>query len=405
MKYVINSKGEAVILPSDASVIRLIPQEIREKELSKFAEDFSSFLHQSSMDIVAQPRATGSISVENKHFCFLMQPFYTMEHLIFFTKTEFSSSSQAVKTANELEKHPEILANREYTEFFKSIFPDNSSSKPRWYLMCVGAIAFERNLYDCKCINAEYIQPVPYAQFMRNLEAQLTKQKNIDNDRSRFQIKTNGMSLTDIQSLLATSFDRDIVNGSESRFDLSCLQALEHCKQIRGYVNRDSQSNKATICLSIINDSKKNVFLLYQEIKNCIKKTFKSAYNVRYKGNRITAQINEEHLLTIYVGGTDEKPQLIIGGNTFDGMDSLKAALLSPSIFQETKWFTEKVKPYIQENEASKPKRKRDKDEIGWNKKRRQHGCCGSRGKVGSTKLPTEGGGQQDKAKRAASPK
>ena len=294
-----------------------------------------------------------------------------MEHLIFFTKTEFSSSSQAVKTANELERHPEILANREYTEFFKSIFPDDSSSKPRWYLMCVGVIAFERNLYDCKCINAEYIQPVPFAQFMKNLEIQLTKQKNADNDLFRFQIKTNGMSLTDTQHLLAKAFDRDIANGNESRFDLSCLQALEHCKQMRKYIDRDNTSNKAIICLSVINDSKKNIFLVYQEVKNCIKKTFKSAYNVRYKGNRITAQIDEERLLAIYIGGTNEKPQFIIGGNTFDGIDSLKAALLSPDLFQETKWFAEKVKPHIQEHETSKPKRERDKDELGWNKKHR----------------------------------
>lgn len=362
MKCVINSKGEAVTLPADASTIRLIPQEIREKELSKFAEDFSALLLQKG------------INVENKHFCFLIQPFYTLEHLIFFTKTEFSSNSQAVKTANEIEKHPEILANRECTEFFRSIFPDDSSNKPRWYLMCVGSIVFERNLYDCKCISAEYLQPVPYAQFMKNLETQLARQKDTNNDFSRFQIKTNGMSLTDIQNLLARAFDRDIVDGRESRFDLFSLQALEGCKRMRGYANRDSTSNKAIICLSIINDSKKNVFLIYQEVKNCIKKTFKGAYNVRYKGNRITAQIDEEHLLTIYVGGTDEKPQFIIGGNTFDGLKELKSALLSPVLFQETTWFAEKVKPHIGEQETPRPKRKRDKDELGWSKKRHLKG-------------------------------
>lgn len=358
MKYAINSKGEAVTLTAGASAVRLIPVEIRERELNKFAEDFSAFLHEKGIDS------------ENRQFCFLIQPFYITEHLIFFTKTEFSSNSQAVKTANEIEKHPEILADRESTAFFKSIFPDDRNGKPRWYLLCVGTIAFERNLYDCKCISAEYIQPVPYAQFMKALEEQLTGQKGADANPSRFQIKTNGVSMTDTQNLLAKAFDRDIINGCESRFDLFSLQALEYCKQIRNFAKRDSMSNKATICLSIINNSSKNVFLLYQEVKNCIKKTFKGAYNVRYKGNRITAQIDDEHLLAIYVGGTDENPQFIIGGNTFNGLNDLKKALLSPALFQETAWFSQKVKPLIVEQETSRPKRKRARDELGWNKKR-----------------------------------
>lgn len=357
MKYIIDSKGDAVSIPTDASPIRVIPQEVREKELGGFAEGFSAFLHRSGVD------------VQDKQFCYLVQPSYTSEQLVFFTRTEFASNSQAVKTANEVEKHPEILADREYTEFFRSIFPDNSRGKPRWYLMCAGSIAFERNLYDCKYIRADYVQPVPYARFMKILETRLSEQNG--SEHTRFHLQANGISLTDTQSLLAKAFDRDIVNGRESRFDLLCLRALAECKQTRELAGRDKDSNKATVCLSIINDSKRNIFPIYQEVKNCIKKTFKGAYNIRYKGNRITAQI-DDRLLTIYVCGTDGKAQFVIGGNTYNGTDSLKDALLSPALFLETDWFSEKVKPYIQEQDAPRPKRKRDKDELGWNKKQKR---------------------------------
>ena len=104
-KCVIDSGGNVITLPQTANNIRLIPVELREKELNKFIEDFSSLL------------SARGIDVNGKKYSFMIQPFYTTERLLIFAKTEFSSSSQAVKLSNEIEKHPEIMANKEKTEF------------------------------------------------------------------------------------------------------------------------------------------------------------------------------------------------------------------------------------------------------------------------------------------------
>lgn len=363
-KCVIDSGGNVVSIPLEAKAVRFIPTEIRARELKKFSLDFSSILSQKGID------------VQNKAFCYMIQPFYATERLLLFAKTEFSSSSQAVKLANEIEKHPEIMANQEKTEFLKSIFPDSSSGRTRWYFLTVGYIAFERNLYDCKRINLGYILPVPYEQFIKSLKEQLLKPE--DNEAGGicygFQLMENGVPLWDGKSLLSYSFDRDITGGKESHFDKHIRDAVIEYKRLKGYEKKDRLSNKANLCLSVINDNRRNIFPVYLEVKNCIKKTFKDSFNIHYKGNRITAHLNDNEKLVIYVYGSDDRPQFVIGGNTYTGIRELQKAFQSSDIFSETVWFTEKVKPNIKEEASSCQKYKKNKDEIDWNIHKRKKG-------------------------------
>lgn len=363
-KCVIDSSGNVIALPQDAKNVRFIPVDVREKELRKFSSDFSSILAQKGVE------------VQNKAFCYMIQPFYTTERLLIFAKTEFSSSSQAVKLANEIEKHPEIMANKEKTEFLKSIFPDSSSGRTRWYFLTVGYIAFERNLYDCKRINLGYFPPAPYEQFIKSVKEQLLKPEDNETDGIcyGFQLIENNVPIWDGKSLLSYSFDRDITGGRESQFDKHVREAVMEYKRLKGYGNKDRLSNKANLCLSIINDNNRNIFPIYLEVKNCIKKTFKDSFNVQYKGNRITAQLKNGEKLTIYVYSSDDRPQFVIGGNTYSGIRELQAALQSSDVFSETIWFTEKVKPNIKEETRSCQKHKRYKDEIDWNIHKRKKG-------------------------------
>lgn len=363
-KCVIDSSGNVITLPQTANNIRLIPVELREKELNKFVEDFSSLL------------SVRGIDVNGKKYSFMIQPFYTTERLLIFAKTEFSSSSQAVKLSNEIEKHPEIMANKEKTEFLKSIFPDSSSGRTRWYFLTVGYVVFERNLYDCKRINLGYAPPVPYEKFIKSVKGQLLKPE--DDEKNGvcygFKLIENDVPVWDGKDLLPCSFERDITGGKESKFDILIGEAVAEYKRLKGYGNKDRLSNKANLCLSIINDNNRNIFPIYLDVKNCIKKTFKDAFNVQYKGNRITAQLGNGQKLTIYVYGADDRPQFVIGGNVYSGVPKLQEALQSSAAFTETEWFTEKVKPNIKEEVHKCEKRRKYKDEIDWNKNKRKKG-------------------------------
>lgn len=359
MKYAIDSKGQIITLPENQNIIRLIPQEIREKELLAFAKEFTTALSEKG------------IEENGKGFCFMIQPFYTTERILLLTKTEFSSSSQAVKLANEIDKHPEILANREQTEFLRSILPEDYHGRTRWYLLTVGYIAFERNFYDCKRINANYVLPISYAKFIKDLKSQLVTQDDMDSGNIcfRYKLTMNDIDLKNTNSLLFHAFNRDIINGQESHFDTLVLEFLETYKK-RNYAMRDVTSNQTAGCLSAINDGDKHIFPIYQEVKNCIKKTSKGAYNIQYKGNRITACFADgSRKFALYVSGTKENPQFIIGGKTIAGMDALKKAIQDGSVFQEMEWFTEKVKPNIKQTPTKQKYYIRKKDEIGWRKR------------------------------------
>lgn len=361
-KCVIDSSGNVITLSQEAKNVRLIPVEVRARELEKFSKDFSSML------------AKKSIDTQNKGFCYMIQPYYTTERLLIFAKTEFSSSSQAVKLANEIEKHPEIMASKEKTEFLKSIFPDSSSGRTRWYFLTVGYIVFERNLYDCKRINLRYIPSVPYEQFMRMIKEQLIKQ---DEDNSKgicygFKLISNSIAIENPENLLSCSFERDISDGKTSNFDTVVNETVNEYKKLKEYSNKDRLSNKANLCLSIISDNNRNIFPIYLEVKNCIKKTFKDAFNVQYKGNRITAQIDEGQKLTIYAYGSDDNPQFVIGGNFYSGIKELQEAFQSSEAFTEATWFSAKVKPNIKEKIRPHHKRRKYKDEIDWNKKHKK---------------------------------
>ncbi len=349
MKYAIDSKGEAIRLENSQSYLRQIDMDIRRAELYEAVGFLRSLLSEAG------------INSTNKKFCYLFQPSYTGENLYYFARTEFSSSSKAVKLANELEKHPEILADRGQREVLQSIFSEDTTGRIRWYFLTVGCISFERNFYDCKYINAVSIKPVPYTQFMRELKEKERIQPNEDGKTGRhYTFFNEGFNLEDTTYLLSKAFERDIADGITSDFDITVATVLEQYKKQVGISQREKNSNKITTCISAINQNR-NIFPVYKEVKNCIKKTFKDAYNVSYKGTRITAQINDK-TLSVYVTGTDSNPQFIIGGKAIRGIERLKEELLSPTLFNEAEWFRDKVKPYISVNNATKKRREHGKN-------------------------------------------
>lgn len=316
MKYAVDSTGKVFRL-SDTNGSNPLSLETRAKRLNEFIDVF--------------------FERGNNKFCFLIQSAdaYAKERVLLFTKTQLSSSSQEVRLANELEHHPEIKGEKR--EYLQSIFTGGNGVS-NWYYLGVGGIEFERNMYDGKPINACYIPPIPYSLFI----------KQLDDELQNYTLLNIGLELNYPKALLEMAFDRN------SQFDLEISQALERYKQAYGYDLRDKDSNKANNCIIAITEYKDNCFPVYQQVKNCIKNTFKEAYNIRYKGNCITAQLDSSHSITLYVIQND--PALVvIGGIEYD-IESLKNTLTSLELdksvplFEETDWFSEKVRPIITTN-------------------------------------------------------
>ena len=318
LKYAIDSKGE-VFRVSENDPIRMPTLQTREEALNSFISEFFS------RPIDGRPfRDKDSV-------CTLMTG--NTEMAWFFTKTPLSSSSQDVKLANDLDAHPEITGNRR--DFLENIYLDKNSVSD-WYYLGVGCVELERNLYDGEYIDARYHSPIPYTRFLQLL----------DTDFKDYSLTNIGIELKYPQAFLETA----LVYPED--FDLKIKQELDLYMQAHGFENRYKDSNKATICISMITDYKGNCFPVYQQVKNCIKKTFKEAYNIRYKGNKITAQIKSEigceRQLTLYVVSNDP-PLVIIGGTDTMGIERFKNLLTSPELFNSKKWFDDKVVPVLDE--------------------------------------------------------
>lgn len=351
LKYVINSRGQVVELTESQNVLRLIRQETREQELSDFSKQLP-------------------LSNDCEKFCFLIQPSYTMEQILLITKTELASNSKAVKLSNELEKHPDILANKEQTEFLKSILPYEENGKRKWFYLTVGSIVFERNLYDCKPIDVNYVQPISYSTFIRKLK----EQQSEDNENFRYSLITNGVNLFDSTSLLPLALERDIVNDtgsldSNSIFDKKIIDFLSGYKKEK-YSLRDKNSNKATTCISIINENCNNIFLIYQQVKKRFRKEFKSEH-IFYENNCITVALSPKNKILLYASGTKDNPQFIVGGRVIVGLNNLVENIKNNN-FEEMDWFTNNVKPYIKAEKKTKKQITYSKaDVLGWNRKRK----------------------------------
>lgn len=358
MKYTVNSNGDVISLLPSQNTIRFIPIEVRARELVRFTNEFIELLK--------------AINVDTRFakFSYMIQPFYTNDCLVYFTRTELSSSSQTVKLANSLDKHSELKKQPDLYTLLKSIVQDKQGT-PRWFLIAVGIIEFERNFYDCKRINLTYRQPIFLHQFLKELECTQITQEEADKKKpcKKYRFFDNGIDLTNEEMLVSCAIDRDIVNGRESAFDMRMYNLIQKYKE-EHYQNRYEKSNLATDNLKVLNTHtswrKKDIFTAYNIAKKMIKKIYKGAYGICYRNCKISAHLTSDKTLTMYTSGTREKPVYIINGN-FLTVEQLKQYLLNLKDLPSVDWFTEKVEPYIEYSKKSKMNYK--KDVLQWNKK------------------------------------
>ena len=362
MRYAIDSKGTVLPLPPSQNMIRFIPIEVRAKELVRFTSEFAELLN------------GAGINTQNAKYCYMIQPLYASERLVYFTRTELSSSSQAVRMANELDKHPELLNQPDMLELLQSIFQDTRGT-PRWYLISVGYVELERNLYDCKRINLPYHQPVFFHRFQKVIQKeQITKEElELAVPCEKYRFFSNDINFSDREMLIDIALERDIVGGKESVFDMKVYQAVKQYRQMK-FSQKDVFSNTAAKCLKDLNThtswKKKDVYIAYDTAKKLIKSVYKNAYGICYKDTRITAYLTPERFLTMYVGGTRDRPLYIIDGN-FLTIEQLKDYLMSLQELPVVPWFADKVQPYI---EVRKPQKasKAQRNVLQWNKKQKK---------------------------------
>lgn len=319
----VNSKNEVIEVKD--KFVHFLDASIREKEMREFTEYLNNAFR------------------ENADFAYCCQPLFTNEMVVFFCRTEVSSSSQIVRNSLEIEKH--LDEPQETIDLMQSLFSRKETGRIRWYYLTVGAFTFERNICDGKPIAVYYAQPVSYAKFIRNYERNLLTEDELrSGELCTGYRQISGVRLNDPMTLLSCSFERDMFGGASQK-DKQMYQFCKEWEQKRTRTG-GKDSNRATFCLIQIGEKRKDCYPNYKEVKNLIKKRFHDSYKIQYHNNVVTAMLNDSTSITLYISGTVNHPLYVIGGKTAGTLEEL-GILLDDKIYEhEEKWFSD-MKPYI----------------------------------------------------------
>ena len=324
--YAVNSKGETI---SVKNPINFTDAEIKLENM----KIFGAFLKKNLK--------------EDVDYIYAHQPLYTHEMIIFACRTRFSSASKIVNASLEIEKH--LDEPIEKLDLMRSLFTRKEDGKVCWYYLTIGAYVIERNLYDGEPINIRYVQPVSYFAFQRDFRSKLISAEELEKGCicHGYELITeeNGLRLADTASLLSHSFERDM-QGGQSQKDQKMYRFALAWEQQR--INTEGKySNVATICFMNTQIKRRDCYRNYQEVKNMIVKAYKGSYGIIYKNNTISAVLKDGRKIKIYVYGTNEAPQYLIGGRMTSDLDALRELIKNRADEHENKWFTDNVKPYL----------------------------------------------------------
>ncbi len=281
---------------------------------------------------------------EDVDFTYAHQPLYTHDAVIFFCRTAFSAASKIVNEANDINRH--LDEPIEKLDLMRSLIQRKESGRMCWYCLTVGMFIIERNLYDCQPINIRYIEPVPYISFMRDFRSKMITQEELAMNKlcQKYAI-LGGLNLGDTELLLSKSFERDYLNGESAKDQKMKRFALAWKKQKIG--SASEMSNVASIFLANTQKKRKDCFVNYKELKNFFVKNYKRTTGIRYDGNLVTAVLPNGEKVSIYLYGTVDNPQFVIGSQIVSTLSELKELIDLKTYQKEAQWFIQNVKPFL----------------------------------------------------------
>lgn len=305
--------------------------------------------------------------IDKSGFYFMIQPFYTDDTVLYFTKTPLSSASDEVKLSNALKYKPDfVFQNREHEDLLKSIFSAEINGRTTWWYLTAEMLAFERSLYDGQYINIRRSKAIPYNKFMRILP-EITA-SSTDMQKNSFCSKYKmyfSRDMNDTANLLRTAVIRD------ENYDKRTLDIIRSLKKVYNLHERDATSNAKNLCLWHINDSKPyDIFPEYNEIRSYLKDSPLDAVGICYSGNAVKYRLEPYERQTIYVCRSLENRDsrvFITNGNIYRNIDELKRAIETSECFDVKDWYLNDVVPFIRKPVPERTDR--HKDVIGWYRK------------------------------------
>lgn len=338
---VIDSEGRVIDTSELSNVLNIRNPNKRAAELEEFIGQYI---------ICLWHRA---VSITTEGFVYKIQPNFVEERLYAFFKIPLDASDPLIKRAY-LYKNKQLNDDLTPNEInlLKSVYSTPVREKTVWYILYAQELMFERNIYDGEWEKITTQSLLTYKEFTDMVKTDIQAVKNDPKNRTlgnRNYLYSKEWNFADIEGILknAATIDNDGCPLSEPLQKFST--ALKDYRKKMGFDRKKAYGNQALYCLYAINDLaySDKVFPIYYVIKKIIRKTFPSAYNIRYEKTIISFEYdNKVH--TIYVCDPLNKQYeqtLIINGRIINDPEALRdnfAQVLTPCL-----WYDEIVLPNV----------------------------------------------------------
>lgn len=335
--FAVDSEGVVVDTSKALNIFRVRNKNRRYEELSTFVDGFLFFLNNQSINLTKE-------GVYSK-----IQPMYTEDRVVFFSKIPLEASSSLVKEAHALRTNRLVgEADPKLKRQLESVYFTQEREKTKWWLLLAEEVLFERNIFDCEWEKMSVLKTVTYSAFLKN-------NQNLIKDKDAFKGTMNygycfadDFDITDTETILKNAIVR---NGVDPHLDECIRKALRGQYDSMGFANKRRYANQATYCLLAINDYKYNnpIYSVYTEVKGIIKELCPAARNIRYSGNIISFEYNNsiQSIFVCYSLQNNEKDQtFIINGNIINGVRELRQINID-DITKHCQWYNDTVVPNI----------------------------------------------------------
>lgn len=315
----------------------------RVRNVNKRTEELNNFIAGFISSLIEQ-----GVHLEPEGIYPKIQPMYTEDRLVFFSRIPLEASSQLVKQAHALRTNrPVNTDDPRLLRQMKSVYCTQEREKTKWWLLLAEEVLFERNIFDCEWEKMVLLKTVTYSVFM---EQNQTPYKEIKQGTMNYgYCFVNDADISDTDYILKHALIR---NGTDPQLDEKIRKALAKQYNEMGFANKQRYANQATYCLLAINDFKltsHSIYTVYNEVKDVIKELCPAARNIHYSGNVISFEYNNNKQSIFVCNSIYNNPNdqtFIINGNIINGVHELRRINFD-KVMQECRWYNDKVIPYI----------------------------------------------------------
>ena len=350
--YAVDSNGIFQDVHTIADPIHLQKIGVRIKDLQNITDQLLPLL------------TKNGIEAHSDCFDYMLQPLYTEDRLLFFTKIPIDPSDTRMRSSIMAHKNPDYeFSTPGQTDELRSIFSTQDKNKTLWFMLCAESIILERNLYDGEYIRIDTMPPVPYHRFINDLKGLMITQEEATSKTlsGKYLVKSPAdKAYLDVDAMIQTAIVRD---GPPSRqepakFDVALQKALKEYEVNSGLQSKDAFSNRKMQALHQINDTKNDppaAYEIYKALKKFLVQKYPDVNGVCYKGNAIYFRIPGQERGAVYLVNTADE-RFNVGGTVIKGLDALKDMIQKSTVYRERPWFKE-IKPYIKDQHKTKNER------------------------------------------------